>query len=380
MRIHPIAFVLGLLAIDVAHAQPEAPDPHLPATSLDARVVHVDGQFVTIDSGATDGVVSGAHVAFVGTSVTDLGDGEIAVSDPTFAVGEVVAVSRGRARVRIGLNEDVPLGTRAIGTEGPLTRSLVAPPESRAKSEFAIGMRVVSTVGARGGGVLVDARLERRIGAHIRLRLRVDPTGAIRYRFPDPDFEGPEVRPPASSATVANVIGLISYDTGLVEMGAGLGLTTTTRIDETHVACADCAPTERHLGRRAGLTVASTARFGPRDGLFLEVDTAFVAIRSRIEMSRFAARLNVPVTRALSFIFAGSSGFGVVGTRIVDVGARMLVHGSGHAGSLFVTPTIGYAAIAERAALETTASVQDRPRVSVLVHGASAGVSIERRF
>lgn len=372
---HLTCVVQAVLLLGSTRAHAQAVEPG----ALRGHAIAVDGQIVVVDFGREDGVSLGDRVAFSVPTLTDLGGDEIAYADRLAAVGEVRAVSSHRVRVRLGTNERVDVGTQATLTTAPLTRSLIAPPPSGARTQVEVGIRLVGTVGASGGGALVDARLDRRLGARGFLRLRIDPTGVVGYRREDPDRGGPEPRPPGTFAANTNAVALVGFDTGPLAMGAGVGVTMTTRLDETFT-CPSCDTVVKHHGFEPGLTFATMARFGLHDGLSMEVDTAFVAIQSRIEMSRFAARVDVPVTPSLTFVARGSGGFGVVGTRIVEIGARMLTHGNGHGHSVYLEPHIGYAAVAERADLRTTPSLQPRPHPAILVHGLTLGFTVEARY
>lgn len=345
-----------------------------------ARAILVEGQVVTLDVGSDAGLEVGQHMAFYEYATTDLGDNELARVERIVAVGAVTATSAHRTRVRLGMNERVTVGTPARTTDAALTRSLVAPPQSASRTELTVTARLDGTVGATGGGLLLGAQLDQRVGQNVLLRVRVDPSGIVAYRPADPDRDGPRPRPPTTFAAASDAVALVAYDSGMLAFGAGLGVTMTTRLDEHFTACPTCTVEVRHLGFRPGLTFATMARFGVHDGLHVDVDTAFVAVRSRMEMSRLAVSIEVPVSRSLGLVAAGSGGFGVVGTRLVELGARMLVRGNGDRGSVLITPRVGYLAMAERASLDTTPSAQPRPHDPRLVHGLSAGVSVSLRF
>lgn len=388
-RSHPCAVLVLVALLGAARADAQSASTPLDATPVpDAtlapppagRILAVEGQVLTVDLGREAGLAVGDAIAFAVHETIELGDDEPGHAERLVAVGEVTAVSRLRARVRLGMNERVPSNAIARRTEAAPSRSLVAPPPSDARTELIVGARLVGSVGAVGGGMIVDARLDHRFGARLALRLRLDPTGLVGFRRPDPDEDGPLEQPAGTFAAPLSSVAVLSYDTGLVALGAGVGVTVTTRLDERHIPCTGCAEELRHHGFETGLTFATAARFGHRDGIHLEVDTAFVTVLSRIEMSRLAIALHVPVSPSIALVARANGGFAVTGLREGELAARMLVRGNGNRGSLFLVPRIGYLALAERATLETTTRRQPRPTDPALVHGVAAGVSIERRY
>jgi hypothetical protein len=350
------------------------------ASDAPLGIVAIDGLKVTVDQGRAEGLATGDHVAFARTRIVDLGDGEPSVEIDVVVVGEVTAASRHRALVRLGPNEHVEEGMRAMPTERPLTRDLVAPPKSGARWELEAGFSAlaVMSVGV-GGGFLATGRIERRFGDRGFLRLRVDPSGVLGYRFSE-EVRSALTRPETHHTSTTSGVIIAGLDFEYVELGMGFGATRTTRIDETRVTCDGCTATLVRHGFEPGFTFATVARFGARDGLSLDVDAALTGVEGRVEVSRFGARLQVPVTPTLALVARGSTGLGVVGTRTADLGARLLVRGDGGPASTYLTPYIGYAALSERAALDVNQGVHRRPADPLVVHALAAGVIIERRL
>jgi hypothetical protein len=343
-------------------------------------VVDVQGQYATIDLGTEAGLVEGAHIAVFTEVVVDLDDGEPSTTLTRVATGEVTAVSARRARVRFGMNETVTVGMQASVTDGALSRSLVAPSETSARTEVSVASRLAVVVNGVGGGMLLEGHVDRKLGALTFMRVRLDPSGVVGYRLSDPDDDGPTPHPAPSFAPTTSLVALLGIDMRYVALGLGAGITQSTRLDEQFTPCEGCPYEARHHGFEAGLTIAMMGRFGARDGLHLDLDMAFVVVRERIETSRFGAALQIPVTPSLFVVARGSSGFGVVGTHTADVGARMLIRGDGTEGSSFVTPFVGYTAVAERATLRTHPGGQPRPREPVMVSGIALGVRFDHRF
>lgn len=364
--------VLALLGLSApATARAEAGEAH---------AVRVEGQLVTIDRGRLDGLAVGDRMAVVFLEPSGLGEPEPTLERQHGYVGEIRAVTGHRARIRFGMNERVREGSLLETTDADVTGSILAPADSDAKNELSVGLRLGFVTSGVGGGALVSARYDRRLGARAFVRARLDPTGAIGFRRPDPDGPGPEERPPGSFAATFGGVVMVGADLGLVAIGAGLGATLTTRIDEIHEDCPTCDATTIHHGFRLGPTFATMARIGSRDGLHLDVDTAFTALLARIETSRFAARLVVPCTSSMAIVLSGASGFGVVGTRTIDAGVRLLLRGDGNRGSTLLLPSIGYLAVSERATLRSHEDDQPRPRDPLLIRGLALGLAIERRF
>lgn len=365
------AFVAGLCAaVSVASARAQGVE-----RCDDMRVIRVDGPQVTVDCGRDGGLARGDHVAFVEPVETDLGDGEVAVEWRESRVGRVVAVSPGRARVELGINERVMVGDQAATTAAPTTDSRLAPPHSRARTTVDLGFHFALPVGARGLGAVLDGRIHHRFGRGF-VALRLDPTGSYRYRRAAVAAESD----PERSAHAAGAVALVGIDVGPVAFGVGVGFGISTRLLEERRACDTCTPLTVAHGFETGLLVAASARFGVRDGLALELDTAFLTVLRRFEVSRFSARLYVPATSRLTVVASATSGLGAAGVRTYELGFRILRRGDGGAGTRYLVPAVGYLGMAERSVVETSPSSQPRPAVVAEIHGLAAGLTFEARF
>src|SRR5690606_30128053 len=102
--------------------------------------------------GETAGLRPGARVALSDRSAAGAsGKGRHAV-----IVGTVVDAEENRARVRVGLNENVSVSNTARLTDEPLTASRVAPERAIGVWELRGMARPLLSLGAFGGGVLAE--------------------------------------------------------------------------------------------------------------------------------------------------------------------------------------------------------------------------------
>ncbi|MBC7172690.1 MAG: hypothetical protein H5U40_09700, partial [Polyangiaceae bacterium] len=105
---------------------PPPPPPSRPPSDLVGRVVRVDSGTVIVDLGAADGLSIGSRVAF--QAVTPGASEDDRLEEEPVTIGEVVGISEGRARVRLGFGETAAEGAIVRRVDAGLSRSRVAPP------------------------------------------------------------------------------------------------------------------------------------------------------------------------------------------------------------------------------------------------------------
>lgn len=313
------AFVLVLLAlVTPLRAAAQAPAPG-PGTVID----HDDGDAV-ISLGAQAGLKDGSHVHFFRDRQESLG-GEMAVTRETLAVGRVVALSPGRAKVRLGVDERVPLGTYARKSERPLTASKSGPPRMNSLWELEITLRPFMVTDHLGGGLIGSVALGRRFEAPFHVQLMLDSVSIASAE-----------NAPTSSGGAALLN--MSYDSQYFAIGLGAGAQT---VNATDLA----------LNPGSGLSIAQLLRLGARDGLHLMLRSAVVLFHSEFEFRGLWASLQIPVDRGCWLMFNG--GGGDVGAAYGEAGLRVLVSGNGDVGSWFLSGAAGYAATFEETSCES---------------------------
>jgi len=132
---------------------------------------------------------------------------------------------------------------------------------------------------------------------------------------------------------------LAGYGHPLFEIGLGAG---TMRFEED---CWDGSSYREGFGM--GLILSQTVRFGALDGLH----AAFindVLLRDEGSGNEFVwggmtGRLQVPMRNGAWLVFRGGGGLG--GDAWGEAGVKLMVRGEGGRGTLFVTPSIGGAAL-----------------------------------
>ena len=113
---------------DVATAPPAAAAPARPATKAAAirargRVLRSAPGEVVISLGSADGVARSDRIELALELVDGEVDGDAVLSREPIAIGVVTTVNEQNAKVRLGLNEKVPVGALATPTPSPGTPS-----------------------------------------------------------------------------------------------------------------------------------------------------------------------------------------------------------------------------------------------------------------
>lgn len=318
------------------------------ATATVGEVLRSSPGEVVISLGSTDGVMRSDRIEL--SSEREDGGERAALSRETLAVGVVSHVSPHSAKVRLGLNERVPVGALASISRSPSSASLIAPPRVAGVWAADFMLRPFAAIGELGGGVLLGASISRRFSGNWVLRAGLEPLAWG-------DVEGRDALTAASGALIA------SYDSQYFEMGVGLGGQTVNEADI-------------FTEPGSGYSAAQLVRLGARDGLSFSARTSFVLFHSELAFGDMVAHLQIPVSRGYWLLFGG--GGGTVGYGYGEFGLRALLSGNGHAGTKLLTVTAGGAAVFRSALCQNDFTGVCREALSY--GGPMAGIGTEWRF
>jgi hypothetical protein len=349
----PVATPLPSSAPMAAEPRPKKPEPEPegPAARSEGRVTKISPGEVVISLGSDDNVDRGDRIELAlerpGADGADLGDDAV-LSHEALAVGVVTNVSERNAKVRLGMNESVPLGAVATPTRAPTTASLLSPPRVTGVWDVDVMLRPFAAVGELGGGFLLSGTISRRFDGHFQLRAMLDPwaLGDAEHR---------------ESVSAVNAALIASYDSQYFEMGLGLGAQT---VNEPNF----------FLEPGTGLSAAQLLRLGPQDGLSLAARTSVVLFHSEFAFGGMVVTAQVPIARGYWLLFGG--GGGNVGYGYGELGLRVLVSGHGLAPSRFLTVSAGGAGV-----FRSEFCVAFEPCGSAISYGGPmAGIGSEWRF
>jgi hypothetical protein len=328
-----------------------APVPAPPRTTTDGkdvgRVIRSEPGQVVISLGFSDGVGRGNRMDLTIDHSEEAGD-EAGLTRETLAVGVVTNVSEHSARVRLGLNENVPVGAIATPSIAQVTSSLSAPPRATRLWDLQLVARPFVAWGELGAGALLSASIGYRF-EHLRLQALVDPLGIADVQ---------EKR----SITAFNGAVIVSYDSQYFEMGLGVGGQT---VNEPNFL----------LDPGTGWAALQLVRFGSPDGLNISARTNIVLFHREFQFGGMVATGQIPVTRGYWLLLNG--GGGNIGYGFGELGMRVLLTGNGLAGSKFLTVTAGGAALFRSPTCDETffSCTED-----LVYGGPMAGVGGEWRF
>ncbi len=292
-----------------ASAAPAAPSEPI------GRVVSVEAGAAVIDLGAADGLSVGSRVAL---EAPRTGADELDGLRELTTVGEVVAVSEHRARVRLGFGEAADEGATARRVEAEVSRRRVAPPRIVGWS-VAFMVRALLSLDLEGIVVGADAALQYRGERSYFLRAETNPlAGAVG--------QGPE-----TGAFAARVLG--GYDHRLFALGLGFGAAHTKL--EAFGAGAD--------DRRVRPTIEQHVRIGALDGLNVYATNSFARGDGGFGWTQVLAGMQIPAGSRTWLIFQG--GGGLTRYQWGEVALRHMARGNGDRGSLFITAAAGGAAL-----------------------------------
>jgi hypothetical protein len=228
------------------------------------------------------------------------------------AIGKVVSAYGEHARVELGMNELVPVGSEAELTQQDLTASMFAPPRVPGVWDVAFLARPFIVLDNLGFGAFADAR----VGYHMQAPIHVE---AMLSPFAFATAKGGAAVPFAALVTAA-------LDTHLFEVGLGLGGQSVSSPDIS-------------VDPGSGTTLAQRLRLGARDGAHLEAMSYVSLFHSRFGFSALRVQGQVPVGGRAWLLAAGSGGN--LGLGHGELGLRVLVSGNGGPDSFFLTAVIG---------------------------------------
>lgn len=299
----------------VAPASPVAP-ALAPVVEKAGRVVRSAPGEVVISLGKLNGILRSDHIELSLERADELGGDDLALSREPIAVGVVTNVSNGSARVRLGLNENVPVGALAIPTRAAVSSSISAPPRVAGLWGLELFARPFAALDELGGGALLSGAIGYRF-KHLHLQAVVDPLA-----FADVQDKS------SVTATMAGLI--VSYDSQYFEMGLGLG---GQSVNETST----------FLQPGSGMAALQLIRLGAQDGLNISARTSVALFHSEFQFGGMVASGQIPVTRGYWLLLNG--GGGNVGYGFGELGLRVLLTGNGLAGSKYLTVTAGGAGV-----------------------------------
>jgi hypothetical protein len=272
-------------------------------------------------------------------------------AEDAHVVGRITAVEGDTVRVQLGVNEHVPLGTSARGTDEPVTASRIAPPRVIDVWEARAMLRPLINLGSVGGGVLAELSAGRRT-QHFHYGVTLAPLGLAGSSEDD-------------ALGTWQAYAHAAFDSLLFSAGLGLG---AQAVNDTSFQ----APAG------SGLTLVQLLRIGSLDGLHLSSRTTAVVFHSETEFSGLEMQGQISVAREAWLIFrggGGSQGFG-----FGEVALRNLMQGNGRAGSWFLEVSAGGAGLFEETCPTESVVLIDDGCEETFIGGPLIGVGAEWRL
>jgi hypothetical protein len=344
-EVSPGAFGAATVPPEPRAAEPEpqtepepmpAVEPSVPAEELKpaelpvGEVVDLGVGTVVVDLGSDDGLAEDEWVEFFVMEEVDLGGGEVVQQERRVGVGSVQTVGQSRSRIRLALNESVPLGARAREEPEGVSalRTVYTPRRPRGVWELALNTRPFLALGTLGGGAIFD--------------------GSFGYRFKMPMaidlFFTPFAFGIARAGDIFTFAGNVvaSYDQTAFQVGLGAGVSRINTLPAGGGTDFIAGSEAEEPNFRAGFSAAQYVRLGSVDGLHVSVLNNFILFEDEFSFGGITIDAAVPL-RIFSdpaWIRARGGG-GVPGYIFAELGIRILAVGNGGAGSLFLTPTVG---------------------------------------
>ncbi len=350
--LQPVEIGGGATARPSLEAPPTARQARPPAApaevevALRGRVLSARGGELVVDLGREHGVRVGNRIELATLRDSPLGP---LLDRHVLAVGRVTSVSGEQSLVELGTGEEVPVGAEATLTTRELTHDRSAPPRAAGIWTFAGVLRPFFVLEQLGIGTLNELAVGYQFRAPLRVQLLASPLGFST----------------AEDGTIFStvVLGLVSYDTRLFEIGFGAGAQS--------VNDSDYEP-------GTGLTLSQSIRFGSLDGLNLAIRNDVSLFHSEFEYSAFNGQGQLPITDRGWLVVQG--GGGSVGHAFFEVGGKVLLLGNGTHDSLLLRGTIGYAALFERPGIFEVSPVTGLFGTTDLEHaGPLIGLGVEWR-
>ncbi len=331
-------------------------EPDVASDVPDAKVIALEGREVVIDVGKKDGVREGVVVRFYEKGSLD---GDVPNSTP-MASGVVTAVAEERATVRMDLNTKTVEG--AIARASKEFYRQTTPPRVAGVSEYIVNIRPGVPIGELGVFMVSDALFVHRFDIPMAVEVGLSPLGI-------------GVTTEGTAATIAGHA-ILSYDHQLFQIGLGGGLASAGIQPgaPSSISSLDQAPD----GSVAPMLLLY-GRLGSRDALNFTLRTSLLGLSTGFELGGFDAQIMAPVPSLIEDAWLVARGsFQTTGYGYGELGLRMLLSGTGNAGSFFVTPVIGGAAISQTVYQPDTFD-GGFFRTTRVLGGPMVGVSLEWR-
>lgn len=343
-----------------------APEPSTP--TVVANVLETVEDTVIIDKGTEAGFAKGQHIELFVERSRSLGGGESANEEDRVAVGQILAISEGRASVKLGINEEVPNGAMARFTELALTSSSMSPPRAEGLWEIGFMFRPFLALGTLGFGSVSEIEVAYRFDGPLVVRALFEPA-ALGIADDGNVF-----------AMAANLVA--AYDTRLFEVGLGLGWSAVNDTPGIGFSSSDSTGAEVPKSEGSGfesvenaLSIMQAVRLGARDGLTLLANNNFVLFKDEFLYGGTNATIQIPTTAASWMLLRG--GGGVAGYWYGEVALRVLFSGNGERDSLFMTVSLGAAGLfGEKEVVEGNYTYTE----SISYGGPAAGFGLEWRL
>lgn len=296
----------------ITRTRPEALPMPVPIPPRAAKIRAREDALITIEVAPGSEPPPGTRIAFTKLVTDARGERE----EKVYAVGHAVSRSVRRAKVQIGINEDVPADASARVTSLPTTASVFAPPRARGIWEMSFLARPFLVLDDLGLGGVLDAEVGYRMDAPVHFCAALTPLAFGTARA-------------GAMGTFAGMI-MAAYDSHAFEAGLGLGVQT---INDPGFG----------LDRGSGTLVAERVRIGARDGAHLELQSHVVLFHRSFEFSDLRVTAQIPLG-ARTWLHAAGGG-GSMGLATGELGVRQLLTGNGGSGSVFFTALVGWAAV-----------------------------------
>ncbi len=274
-------------------------------------VLESHGTTVVISLGRAQGLRGDERVEIGARSGGETGE------IPASVVGRVREVAASRAMVEIGFGEAVSAGDGVRVTARATTASMVAPPRSGNLLAFGGSIRAMIPIGSLGIGAFGDLWASWHASFPFAVRARLFPLGAT-YIASSSFGSGSEAGGLFGAAIEA------MFDSQYFAVGLGLG-----------------ASQYRSYTAQFGFGITQVLRVGALDGFHLYAQNHLLVASGRFEYGGTDATIQIPLSRSWWLTIRGGGSVAPYG--FTEVGMRIATQGNGRSGSLFVTPTIGWA-------------------------------------
>jgi hypothetical protein len=287
--------------------------------SVEGRVIEVTDRNVFVDIGSLHQLELADRLAL--SESNSLLSSSESSAEPRVVVAQVVELWPEKARLRVGVNEQVKVGAYARLTTEEVTRSRIAPPRVTGPWELRAMARPLFSLGAVGAGILAELSVGQR-AAFWHYGVHLSPIG---FGVGD---EG------ATLPWAGHVFA--AFDTKVFAVGLGVGAQS---VNDTDI----------EIG--SGLGVVQRLRIGALDGLHLMGRSSVVIFRSETEFATLELQGQFGVGDGSWMIFRG--GGGSVGYGFGEVAVRNLISGNGADDSFFLEVALGGAFVRESGCLTT---------------------------